>query len=98
MEVFFQSVAKYVGANAVGVMLTGMGSDGADGMAAMRRAGARTIAQDVSHFSCFRHAQGGLRAGRGGIFTAFRQDIEHNLLFTGWVNPMKWLATLSLYL
>lgn len=46
VEVLFQSVAKYVGANAVGIMLTGMGSDGADGMVAMRRAGARTIAQD----------------------------------------------------
>ena len=40
------SVAKNVGANAVGVMLTGMGSDGAGGMLAMREAGARTLAQD----------------------------------------------------
>lgn len=46
VEVLFQSVATYVGANALGIMLTGMGSDGADGMVAMRRAGARTIAQD----------------------------------------------------
>jgi len=46
VEVMFNSVAKYVGANAVGVILTGMGADGASGLLAMRQAGARTIAQD----------------------------------------------------
>ncbi len=46
VNVLMHSVAKYVGANAIGVMLTGMGSDGADGMLAMRRAGARTVAQN----------------------------------------------------
>jgi two-component system chemotaxis response regulator CheB len=46
VEVLFSSVARYVGANAVGIMLTGMGADGAEGMLAMRKAGARTVAQD----------------------------------------------------
>lgn len=46
VDVLFRSVAKYAGANAIGIMLTGMGSDGADAMVKMREAGARTVAQD----------------------------------------------------
>lgn len=46
VEVLLQSVSQCVGANAIGVMLTGMGGDGAEGMLAMRLAGARTLAQD----------------------------------------------------
>ena len=45
-DVLFRSVAKYAGTNAVGVILTGMGSDGAAGLLEMKEAGARTIAQD----------------------------------------------------
>jgi len=46
VDVLFHSVAKQAGTNAVGVILTGMGADGADGLLAMRRAGAHTMAQD----------------------------------------------------
>jgi two-component system, chemotaxis family, protein-glutamate methylesterase/glutaminase len=46
VDVLFDSVAKEAGANAVGVILTGMGYDGAKGLLAMRRKGARTIGQD----------------------------------------------------
>ncbi len=46
VEVLFNSVAKHAGANVIGVMLTGMGADGADAMHTMRKAGARTMAQD----------------------------------------------------
>jgi two-component system chemotaxis response regulator CheB len=46
VDVLFKSVADYAGSNAVGVILTGMGADGADGLLKMREAGARTVAQD----------------------------------------------------
>jgi two-component system chemotaxis response regulator CheB len=46
VEVLFNSVARYAGANAIGAILTGMGDDGADGLLAMRQSGAHTIAQD----------------------------------------------------
>jgi two-component system chemotaxis response regulator CheB len=46
VDVMFASVAQYAGANAVGVILTGMGGDGAREMLTMKRAGAFTIAQD----------------------------------------------------
>jgi two-component system chemotaxis response regulator CheB len=48
VDVMFNSAARHVGGNAIGVILTGMGADGAKGMAAMKQAGARTIAQDES--------------------------------------------------
>jgi two-component system chemotaxis response regulator CheB len=46
VDVLFHSCARYLGSNAVGVILTGMGDDGARGLLAMRQAGARTFAQD----------------------------------------------------
>lgn len=46
VDVMMHSVAKHVGANAIGAMLTGMGSDGAEGMLAMHQSGARCVAQD----------------------------------------------------
>ncbi len=46
VDVLFQSVARSAGRNAVGALLTGMGTDGAKGMLAMREAGAYTVAQN----------------------------------------------------
>ena len=46
VDVLFRSAARYAGPNAVGVILTGMGDDGARGMLEMKQAGAYNIAQD----------------------------------------------------
>lgn len=46
VDVLFRSVAKHAGKNAIGALLTGMGTDGAKGLLAMNRNGAYTIAQD----------------------------------------------------
>ena len=48
VDVLFYDVAKAAGSNAVGIILTGMGADGAKGLLAMREAGAETIGQDES--------------------------------------------------
>lgn len=48
VDVLFESAARFVGSNALGVILTGMGDDGSRGLLQMRDAGARTIGQDES--------------------------------------------------
>ena len=46
VDILFKSTAKYAGPNSIGVILTGMGADGAEGLLEMKQAGAKTIAQD----------------------------------------------------
>lgn len=46
VDVLFQSVADHAGKNAIGVILTGMGNDGASGLLALRKSGANTLGQD----------------------------------------------------
>ncbi len=65
VDVLFRSVAEYAGANVVGVILTGMGSDGANGMLQMKKAGAKTIAQDEA--SCVVFGMPGEAIKSGGV-------------------------------
>jgi two-component system chemotaxis response regulator CheB len=63
VDVMFNSCAKAVGHNATGVILTGMGSDGARGLLAMRRAGASTLAEDESTCVVFGMPKEAIAAG-----------------------------------
>jgi two-component system, chemotaxis family, protein-glutamate methylesterase/glutaminase len=63
VDVLFHSVAQLVGGDAVGVLLTGMGADGAAGMRALRDAGAHTIAQDEHTCVVFSMPQQAIRCG-----------------------------------
>jgi two-component system chemotaxis response regulator CheB len=63
VDVLFQSAAAAAGAGAVGVILTGMGSDGAQGLLKMRQAGAATIAQDEETCVVFGMPKEAIRCG-----------------------------------
>jgi two-component system chemotaxis response regulator CheB len=63
VDVMFSSVAEVAGAHAVGVILTGMGSDGAHGLQKMRSAGAATIAQDEASCVVFGMPKEAIRLG-----------------------------------
>ena len=63
VDVLFHSVAVSAGANAVGVILTGMGADGAEGMLKMKQAGAFNIAQDEASCVVFGMPQEAIKAG-----------------------------------
>lgn len=63
VDVLFKSVAQCAGANALGVLLTGMGEDGARGLREMRDAGARTAAQDEASSVVFGMSREAIRLG-----------------------------------
>ena len=63
VDVLFRSAARYAGANAIGVIMTGMGDDGANGMLEMKEAGAYTIAQDEESSVVFGMPQEAIKRG-----------------------------------
>jgi two-component system chemotaxis response regulator CheB len=63
VDVLFRSAARYAGKNAVGVILTGMGDDGARGLLEMKQAGAATIAQDEATCVVFGMPKEAIKAG-----------------------------------
>jgi len=82
VDVLFRSVAKSAGANAMGVIMTGMGDDGAAGLLEMRNAGARTVAQDEESCVVFGMPKEAIK--RGGVertlpLSAMAQEILKQL-------------------
>lgn len=78
VDVLFRSAANSAGKNCIGVILTGMGDDGANGMLEMRRAGAYTIAQDEA--SCVVFGMPKEAIARGGVDeVAPLADIPHRI-------------------
>ncbi len=63
VDVLFSSVARFAGANAVGLIMTGMGKDGAAGMLEMKKAGAHTVAQDEASCVVFGMPREAIRLG-----------------------------------
>jgi two-component system chemotaxis response regulator CheB len=63
VDVLFESVAQAAQGDAIGAILTGMGSDGAQGLLKMKRAGARTLAQDEASCVVFGMPREAIRMG-----------------------------------
>ena len=79
VDVLFRSASRYAGKNAVGVILTGMGDDGARGMLEMKQAGAFNIAQDEKTCVIFGMPQEAIKAGAADTILPL-QDIPAELM------------------
>lgn len=78
-DVLFDSVADYAGANAVGVILTGMGADGAQGLLKMKNAGAETIAQDEKSCVVFGMPKEAIKLGAANDIVPLQDVAEATL-------------------
>lgn len=79
VDVLFHSVAETLGADAVGILLTGMGSDGARGLLAMARAGAQTIVQDEATCTVFGMPKAAIALGAAGVVAPIHQIADYAL-------------------
>ncbi|MCP4254464.1 MAG: chemotaxis response regulator protein-glutamate methylesterase [Candidatus Scalindua sp.] len=81
VDVLFDSASKYVGPNAIGVILTGMGSDGATGLLNMKESGAKTIAQDEDSCVVFGMPKEAIKLGAADKIVPLSRVTENILSF-----------------
>ncbi len=79
VEVLFNSVALHAGQNALGIIMTGMGKDGAEGLLNMKEAGARTIAQDEKSCVVFGMPKEAIKLGAADEIMSL-QDMPRKVL------------------
>jgi two-component system chemotaxis response regulator CheB len=79
VDALFASVAARVGAQAVGILLTGMGQDGAKGLLAMAEAGAHTIAQDEATCTVFGMPRAAISLGAARVVAPIERIACHAL-------------------
>lgn len=77
VDALFQSAADVVGKDAIGILLTGMGADGAKGLLSMARAGALTIAQDEATCAVFGMPRAAIALGAASIVAPIDQIARH---------------------
>ena len=82
VDVLFNSVARVAGGHALGVIMTGMGGDGARGLKAMREAGCATLAQDEASCAIFGMPQEAIRLGAAAQVVAL-ENIPQAILLHG---------------
>jgi two-component system chemotaxis response regulator CheB len=73
VDVLFRSTALYAGSNAIGVIMTGMGDDGAKGLLEMKQAGAKTIAQDEKSCVVFGMPKEAIKLGASDFILPLEQ-------------------------
>jgi two-component system chemotaxis response regulator CheB len=77
VDVLFNSVAECIGKSALGVILTGMGADGAKGLLAMKNKGSHTIAQDEESSVVFGMPREAIRLSAATEVISLHQIAEH---------------------
>ena len=83
VDVLFRSAARYAGKNCVGVIMTGMGDDGALGMLEMKKAGAATIAQDEKSCVVFGMPKEAIELGAVDLIVPLKSIAARILRFCG---------------
>ncbi len=93
VEVLFESTAEFAGRNAIGIIMTGMGNDGARALLSMRKAGAVTVAQDEKSCVVFGMPREAIEKGAAQIISPLDDIPKHIIKFaTGKLRNRKLAA------